>query len=424
MILAVVVAEDGRRQAPLAVLVAGGDAAQREQVRGALLALEEPAVSVSAGGLSAGPAREGAAAPKDKTEITEAEQADVVMLVVGADKDGALACLQDQDRRAPRPALFALLSEPSEPLIRRVLNAGADEVLLLPAEPHALMRVLLKVSEARRRSLRETGAAVFSLTSVMGGVGLTTLSANLGLALLRASGARVALVDLDLQQGGLGVLLNVGSERTILPLAGMGDRLDSIALESALTRHATGLYLLAAPKRIEESEQISDLTVGAVLDLMSRLFDYVVIDCGRHIDENAVAAWERSSEVLYVLEQSVAAGRCALRFLDLFGRLKIARAPRLVLNRYNPRHPITEAQISAILSRPIYARIPRDDRVMENAAALAKTPWQVAPRSALVRAYEELAARLSAGRASEAEAYAAGAAGFVARLLAALGARA
>lgn len=234
----------------------------------------------------------------------------------------------------------------------------------------------------------------------------------------------MALVDLDLQQGGLGVLLNVAFDHTILPLVGAAKNLDSVALESALTRHPSGLYLLAAPNRIEDSEQITDLTVGAVLDLMSGLFDYVVIDCGRHIDDNAVAAWERSTEVLYVLEQSVGAGRCTLRFLELFGRLKISREPRLILNRYTPHHPITEAQISATLQRPIYARIPRDERLLEKTAALAKSPWQLAPRSPLVRAYEDLAAGLARGRESEDEAHSAGSPGFVTRLLGALGAHA
>ena len=28
------------------------------------------------------------------------------------------------------------------------------------------------------------------------------------------------------------------------------------------------------------------MTVGAVLDLMRQLFDYVIVDCGDHVDEN------------------------------------------------------------------------------------------------------------------------------------------
>lgn len=405
----------GRGPVPLRVLLAGGDRDRVREVRKAVLALEEPALSLLE-----------AKAPVCETTgpAGGTSECDVTMVVVGADVNAAVGCLRAYDRREPRSALFALLSDPTEPLVRRMLNAGADEVLVFPPEPHALMGVLLKVSEARRRAQSKTSAQVISLASVSGGVGVTTLSANLGLALLRVAAGRVALVDLDLQQGGLSVMLNAGFERTILPLVGARGKVDSISLESALVRHESGLYLLAAPNRIEDSEQVTDLTVGPVVDLMKGLFDYVVIDCGRHIDENAVAAWERSSEVFYVLEQSVGAGRCALRFLKLFERLRMGREPRLVLNRYKPRHPIREAQIAATLQRPIYARIPSDERLLEKAAALARSPWQLRPRSALVRAYEELAASLSRERNFAAEPQSASASGLVTRLLSALGARA
>jgi Flp pilus assembly CpaE family ATPase len=150
-----------------------------------------------------------------------------------------------------------------------------------------------------------------------------------------------------------------------------------------------------------------------------------VIDCGGHVDENSVAAWERSQEVLYVLEQSVSATHRAVRFLELFGRLGIdGIEPRLVLNRYQPGHPITETQIVSTLKCPIYARIPRDERVMEKSVATARMPAQVAPNCALVRACEELARRLSASQEVTPETQSRPGPGFVTRLLGSLGARA
>jgi pilus assembly protein CpaE len=220
------------------------------------------------------------------------------------------------------------------------------------------------------------GAKTISVTSVVGGVGVTTITANLGFALLHQSDARVALLDLDFQQGGLGMLLDVNFERTILPLARHG-KLDSISLEAAMVKHSSGIYLLAAPRRIEDSEEISEQTVGAVLGLMRQLFDYVLIDCGHRVDAVSAMAWENSQEILYVLDQSVGAGRCAWRFMDVFGRLKIELEPRFVLNRYNPGHSISESQITATLQQPIWARIPRDDRLMEKGGGDGPDPVAV-----------------------------------------------
>ncbi len=403
--------KDGGLRGGLSVLLVGGEKVQMDQAREALSALSEPRVDVA----EAAPAQ--AAAP--------GTNADVVMVLCGADEEAALGCLRGQSERTPRPALFALLSEQSQALMRRVLRAGADEMLFLPLVRGDLVRALLKVSEAHRRSERRTGGMIFSVASMGGGAGVTTLCANLGLALLRGGGVRVALVDLDLQQGGLGNLFGADPERGILGLARLGRKPDSISLEAALTKHASGLYVLGAPVRIEDSEEVSDTTVSGLLDLLRQLFDHVVIDCGAHVDENSVAAWERSQELFYVLEQSVVAAHRAVRFLEFFRRLGIdGIEPRLVLNRYQPKHPIAEAQIVSMLGSPVYARIPRDEQVMEKSAATAQTASQVAPNSALVRAYEKLARRLSASQEVTAKAETRPGLGFVTRLLGSLGARA
>ncbi|MGH7907297.1 MAG: AAA family ATPase, partial [Candidatus Binataceae bacterium] len=272
---------------------------------------------------------------------------DIVIVIFDSDEEGSLSYLQAQTESSPRPVLFGLLNERSSVLMRRALRAGADELLFFPLEKGDFVRALLKLAEARRRAERHQGGVVFSLASVVGGVGVTSLAANLALALHHRLDKRVAMIDLALQSGGLSAYFNLEPDRTILPLARLEKRLDSIQLESALTKHDSGVYLLAAPRRIEDSDIVCDLAVSAVLELMRQLFDFVIIDCGAHVDENAVAAWERSADVLYVLDQSIGAARCAWRFLELFNRLGIRDAElRFVLNRFDPQHPISEKQIA------------------------------------------------------------------------------
>jgi Flp pilus assembly CpaE family ATPase len=126
-----------------------------------------------------------------------------------------------------------------------------------------------------------------------------------------------------------------------------------------------------------------------------------------------------------VLDQSIAAVNRAGRFLDLFDRLAIDGVePRIVVNRYQAGHAIGDGQIAATLHRPIYARIPRDERLTEKAAALARMPAQIAPNCALVRACEELAQRLSANHQAAAADNRRPGGGIVTRLFGALGSRA
>jgi len=366
------------------VMLVGEPGDPRIQLKTVLAALIEPELEiVEAETLTAANLAENANAPPDAT-----------LVMINGNEETALTFLQSQAQRTPRPHLLAVLTARSAGLMKRALRSGADEILFLPLDPGEATRALLKLSEARWRSERREGGMIVSMMSMVGGVGVTSLAANLALA-LRSLNQRVALLDLDLQTGGLAVFLNLEPEVTIMPLVRLDRKLDSIQLESALTKHSSGVYLLSAPKRIEEGELVSDITVSTVLDLMRQLFDYVIVDCGDHVDENAVAAWERSEHLFYVLNQSIAAARCAWRFVDLFERLGLTTLePRFVLNRYNPSHPLTEKAIEATLAKPIFAKIPTDDRTFETIEMKAQDLFEVAPTSPVARAVLDLAAQV------------------------------
>jgi pilus assembly protein CpaE len=376
---------DGLRDA-LAVEVVGGYEEQRTEVRAVLSQVTELPLEVT----------EIAAIADDAGRDS---MPDIAMVVFGGDEAAALRYLQMQFQRSPRPQLIALLPHRSPSSMRRALHAGADDLLFFPVAVDDVTRALLKLSETRRKLEQGGLAPVYSVTSLVGGVGVTTLSANIALALHYGFKKSVAVIDLDLQNSGLSVLLHLEPQQTIASLGEYGKKLDSIKLEAALTKHPSGIYLMAAPKRIEDSEKVSDITASAVLDLSRQLFDFVVVDSGRHIDENTVAAWERSDEVLYVLDQSLAAAHSVPRFTELFQRLEIRGAePRVVLNKFDPQSEIDEEQIVQTSGVSIYAKIPRDDRVLSKVEMQAQDLWRIAPRSSLANAVENLARRLNTQR--------------------------
>jgi pilus assembly protein CpaE len=373
------------RQNGLKVQLVGADDGHRADVRDALSALGDPKLNISE--LEPDP------------DVAAEASFDVTMVLFNGNDELSLSYLNAQAQREPRPTLFALLHDRSPELMKRVLRAGADELLFLPLDPGDATRALLKISESRRREeVHVGGGMIVSLVSLIGGTGVTSLAANLALALRYAFAKRVAVADLDLQTGGMSVFLNLEPERTIMALSEGTRKLDSIQLESALSKHASGIYLLAAPKRIEDSELVSDAAVGATLDLMRQLFDFVIVDCGTHIDANTVAAWERSNHLFYLLDQSIGAARCAWRFVDLVGRLGLPGIePNFILSRFVPGHPISEDQLSHTLAKPIHTRIPRDEKVLERVQLSAQDLWQVAPNSPLAKSVEDLARRLEMG---------------------------
>jgi pilus assembly protein CpaE len=366
-------------RAPLKVVLAGAPDSNREMVAASLRALSDPQVELS---------EELPEAPDSPAE----RRPDVAILLFNGDEESSLALLRQYAERASRPPLIALVEQRSQDLMRRALRAGADELLFMPLDPSEASRALLKISEALRPPEHLEGGTILSLVSTVGGVGVSSLTANLALALRHTFNKRVVAVDLDLQTGVLADYLNLDPEQTIGEVCAYDRTAESIQLEAALAKHPSGVSLLAAPKHIQDAELIDERTIGEMLDVMRQLFDFVLVDCGGYIAESAVAAWEHSDQVLYVLDQSILAARCAWRFMHLFERLALPGVEaRFVLNRYHPRYPITERQIVATLGKPIFAQIPDDEATLGRVHDL----WQAAPSSPLARAIQDLARRLS-----------------------------
>jgi pilus assembly protein CpaE len=368
------------KKAMLRVQLIGGDPELRATVMQVLGRVTEPQIEL---------------VEAHESDAAATDPIDVAMVLFNGDEDKSLAYLQSQAALAQRPALFGLLKERSPGLMKRVIRAGADELLFLPLDSGDLTRALFKISETRVRAARHDGGMVISVASIAGGAGVSTIAANLALAMRYQLDKRVALLDLDLQTGALAVLLNVEPEFTIMPLCRLEKKLDSIQLEAALTKHPSGVYLLAAPKRIEEGEIITDNIIGSIIDFMRDMFDFVIVDCGHHLDEKSVAAWERSNHFLYVLNQSVTSVRSAWRFVDLFERLSLAVEPHYALNRYQPSHSITQKHLENTLGKPMYVNLPRDEKSLEFAELGGKDLWQVAGNSPLAKAFEALACRLA-----------------------------
>jgi Flp pilus assembly CpaE family ATPase len=128
---------------------------------------------------------------------------------------------------------------------------------------------------------------------------------------------------------------------------------------------------------------------------MLQLFDFVLIDCGHHVNEGSVAAWERAGNVLYVLDQSITGVRAAQRFLDLFDRLNLKHVSLdLLVNHYRPAHAVSLEKIQAALHRPVAFCIPHDQAALAIAEAEGDGLSSLAPSSPMLLAVERLAETL------------------------------
>ena len=142
---------------------------------------------------------------------------------------------------------------------------------------------------------------------------------------------------------------------------------------------------------------MSATTVASTLGVMRELFDVVLVDCGHHMSESLIAAWEQSRYLLYFVEQSVTSVRPAQRFLNLFQRLMLKEAVdlRFILNRFDAANPFTVDKIESALKLPLAARIPRDDKAFTELQLGGADFSAVAPDSPARASIENLARQIS-----------------------------
>src|SRR4051794_24931427 len=178
---------------------------------------------------------------------------DIVLLDVGTDPLEVPAIIRQVHDFSPRCQVVLTAAPSAQFDLARAMLAGARGVVHKPFNPMELLGVIHDVFEAEQQKLRRLediakintnqgrGGEVITVFSPKGGVGCTTIAANLAVALSNITKARVALVDFSLQFGDVAVLLNLHSSHGIHELMRNLDDLDANILDDVMVKHSSGV---------------------------------------------------------------------------------------------------------------------------------------------------------------------------------------
>jgi len=231
----------------------------------------------------------------------------------------------------PNISVVVLSVQDDVEYVRRSMRAGAKDYLFKPISGEALEASLTEIFESTQvRASRNTVALlsdrftrqtrVITCVSAKGGVGKTTVAVNVAAA-LSAEGRRVAFVDCDLQFGDAALMLNLNPSRTIADLCRETRDIDGDVVESYLAEATANLWLLAAPKRPEESDYVAPGQVRLILQALRRRFDYVVVDTAPIANDLFFTILESVDDVLCISTQNVAVLKNNRLLLDLLGQV-------------------------------------------------------------------------------------------------------
>jgi pilus assembly protein CpaE len=268
-------------------------------------------------------------------------------------------------QRPDRPVVVLCDSSPNG-FLRRVFEAGADDIITLPASELSVLFTLQKAVARKQGAAAATGVALAPMVCVLGpkgGTGKTLTACNLAVSLAER-GRKVALIDLDLQFGDVGLTLGLAPERTVYDLAKSGGSVDAEKVESFLMTHSSGLRVLMAPTRPDQAAMVTVEFLRDVYAALRASNEFVIVDTAPGFTPEVIASIDSSSHVCMVgmLDApSLKNTKLGLETLELMGY--DTDRIRLVLNRADTRVGIANDEVFAITGRAPDVLIPSDREI-------------------------------------------------------------
>jgi len=301
-----------------------------------------------------------------------------------------------ETRKLNRLPLIVLGPGDNPDAIRLAMRAGASDYLTSPIQQAELLAALDRISGQVESAKQKSGELVTVVNS-RGGSGASFLAANIAYGFHNVDKVKSLLVDLDLQFGGLSRYFDVNPKRGIIDALEAVDDMDEVSAQTYITRHKSGLPMLAA---CTDSLSISNEVSVERIDLLLRMFlqhnEFVVVDLPRRIDLIGATVLESSDRVLLVVQQSLSHIHDALRMTRLI--IHELGVPRdrvtVVLNRYNKKALIEKSDILEALKVEELFEVPNQYDLVSESIDAGKPVQRSAKISPVARAISELQAHI------------------------------
>ena len=174
-------------------------------------------------------------------------------------------------------------------------------------------------------------ARIIVVTSGKGGVGKSTLVANLGSEL--AKDHKVVLIDADLGLKNLDCILGL-ENRVIFDIEDVIENRADLMQALVNDKKRENLYILPACRNLDVTKVDFKYMEKIVLELQNN-FDYIFIDCPAGIERGFFNAINNANEAIIVVSLDISSIRDADKVIGILNQRGINDI-NLVINKYNP----------------------------------------------------------------------------------------
>ncbi|MGO8671591.1 MAG: CpaE family protein [Capsulimonadaceae bacterium] len=306
------------------------------------------------------------------------------------------------------PTQTIILSDSgAEDHLRRAMRAGAREHITRPVVRTALLKAVHDVydEEQRRHSPAFVQAAdpkkttrLIAVSGAKGGIGKTTLVTNLAVAMAQETGEPTVLIDLYVQFGDVGMLLNTAPRRTLAELASLDpSEVDFQLVQDCMVQHESGLNVLFSSKTPVALDAITVACIENVIGQLKLHYRYVLIDVPPILHTTTLYVLAHASTVLLVanLYDLTTINDTRQLLSTIQGKYVAREKISVVLNRVSRQNRLPLSEIEQTLGHPISAQIPNDGVVVPTSINQG-VPFVVSqPNTAVAQSIRQLARTLA-----------------------------
>jgi pilus assembly protein CpaE len=319
----------------------------------------------------------------------------VILMDINMPKQDGMKVTESLAKDHPEIQVVMMSVQSEQEYFRRAMKAGAKDFLTKPFSGSDLIdtiqNVFNKWVKDRPDFLKsQQKAQIITFFSTKGGVGKTTLAANLAVS-LAGRGKRTLLIDCSLQFGDIAIMLNEKVNRNIFYIVERDEEISYLSIEKNLTSHPSGLKLLLAPSEPAYAEAVKPHHIKQIIDQVSPMYQYIIIDTAPHIGEVELGIFDRTDTLLLVATLEISSLKntklCLKTLADInFDTSKI----KLLLNKETANVGIDRQGIEEGLKIPMFASVPMDSETSQLSLNQGEPFVVKFPHSLLTRAIENL----------------------------------
>jgi pilus assembly protein CpaE len=304
---------------------------------------------------------------------------DLVVVDIRSDAASGMAAIERLRASGATLGIFAIASAADPNLILQAMRAGANEFFPWDAATDSPAARAMEESfhgAVRRAAARREAASAsnkppcvtHAFLGAKGGAGTTTVAVNCGVDLARLTKRSVIVVDLKTCLGEVALFLGVRPRFTILDAIENLHRLDKDFLKELVAKHKSGVDILAGTEQFDRPNAQDAGAIEELLRVLTKTYDYVVIDLGNIINSCTAAALYSADTIFLVANPDVPSIRNGQRLVERVRQLGAgSERVKVLLNRASEHHLIAPKQIETALGYGIHHTFSSDYRTVSTA---------------------------------------------------------